>query len=586
MKNKEQKARRQWFANRPIKQKLMIVIVGVVGIFALLNAFTYTTLIRTQNSGELVERSHTVVSTGADAMDALSNMESSYRGYLITGDDKFLQAFTQTKDVYNQKLATLKEFTKGDVEQAKRLTEIESWAQAWQSNVTDRGFMLRKAANDGKVKLEIIARFEGSGIGQQHFEQIAKLLHETVTTEKELMDQRSRQTVKDNAKMRSLILWGTLAGFALAIPLLLVVANSIAKPMQEMSGIASALSLGDISREVTHQSRDEIGVLADSFRAMTVYIRTIAEACEALGRGDVTVEIQPRSEKDLIARNFTTAVSAIRTTVSEMAHSSSGLASAAEELSATSTEMTSNAEATASQSHAVSSAADQMTSSIKEISTNAHEAAKVAVAGVRIASEANDKVGKLNVSSQEIGQVVKVITTIAEQTHLLALNATIEAARAGEAGAGFAVVASEVKELARETAKATEDISRRIEAIQFDTKGAIDGITQISAIVAQISDIQNTIASAVEEQTATTNEITRNISGMASAAKSTTEGAEYTNKAAGGLARLATTLQGLVRQFEYERGSDGSAAGSQTQTAPEALVARHESYEFGSESIH
>ncbi|MFN8192797.1 MAG: methyl-accepting chemotaxis protein [Nocardioidaceae bacterium] len=130
---------------------------------------------------------------------------------------------------------------------------------------------------------------------------------------------------------------------------------------------------------------------------------------------------------------------------------------------------------------------------------------------------------ELGNSSAEIGNVIKVINSIAEQTNLLALNATIEAARAGEAGKGFAVVANEVKELAQETAKATEDIGHRISAIQSDTENAVTAITEISAIIAQINDTQTTIASAVEEQTATTNEP----------------------------AKLAANLQGLVNQFAY-----------------------------------
>ncbi len=123
----------------------------------------------------------------------------------------------------------------------------------------------------------------------------------------------------------------------------------------------------------------------------------------------------------------------------------------------------------------------------------------------------NDTVAKLGTSSAEIGNVVKVITSIAEQTNLLALNATIEAARAGEAGKGFAVVANEVKELAQETARATEDIARRVEAIQADTGGAVAAIGEISTIITSINDYQLTIASAVEEQTATTNEMARNV---------------------------------------------------------------------------
>ena len=174
-------------------------------------------------------------------------------------------------------------------------------------------------------------------------------------------------------------------------------------------------------------------------------------------------------------------------------------------------------------------------------------------------------VAKLGESSTEIGNVIKVITSIAEQTNLLALNATIEAARAGEAGKGFAVVANEVKELAKQTAKATEDISHKIEAIQGDTKGAVEAIAQIGKIINQINDIQNTIASAVEEQTATTGEISRNvaeaatgstqiaqsITGVAQAARSTTEGASNAKSAADELARIAHDMQKLVGQFKY-----------------------------------
>ena len=250
------------------------------------------------------------------------------------------------------------------------------------------------------------------------------------------------------------------------------------------------------------------------------------------------------------------------------------LALASEELSAVAKQMTSNSEQTTMQANLVAQASEQVTSNVssvaasaeelsatvREIARNAHDAARVATAAVHAAVETNKTVTQLGDSSMEIGKVIKVITSIAQQTNLLALNATIEAARAGEAGKGFAVVANEVKELAKQTARATEDISQKIETIQNETRGAVGAIQQIGKIIGQINDFQNTIASAVEEQAATTNEIARNASEAARgslqiseniatvsvAARNTSEGAANTLASAEELSSVAGELRGLI----------------------------------------
>lgn len=314
---------------------------------------------------------------------------------------------------------------------------------------------------------------------------------------------------------------------------------------------------------------------------ITEQVRSIAEVALAVAQGNLSKQIEAKNagEFKALTDNVNQMIANLQASVRQMAEVATAVASASEELTAVSEEMTENATQTAEQATAASASAEQvsqnavtvataveeMNASIREIAKNAAEGARVANEAVTTADSTNNTIAKLGQSSVEIGKVIKVITSIAQQTNLLALNATIEAARAGEAGRGFAVVATEVKELAKQTAKATEDISQRIEAIQTDTNGAVQAITQIVGIINQINDIQNTIASAVEEQTATTNEISRNVAEAAKGtsdiannigivaqnAQNTTMGASNTSDAASELSRMAVELQKIAFNFKY-----------------------------------
>jgi methyl-accepting chemotaxis protein len=351
----------------------------------------------------------------------------------------------------------------------------------------------------------------------------------------------------------ALVLWKVVGG----------VVRGISRVKDAIEGLAR----GDISREVPVTAEDEVGAMARAFNTARGGLIEVFEA--------ERVDWKEISEKQRAVLRLTDSLKSTLATVNENAQT---LSAASEELSATAQQMNTNSTETSAQAGVaaaaseqvsqniatVATSAEEMSASVKEIAKNASEAARIATQAVRVAEETNQTISKLGESSIEIGQVIKVITSIAQQTNLLALNATIEAARAGEAGKGFAVVANEVKELAKQTAAATEDISRKIETIQGDTQGAVQAISQISSVIAQINDISNTIASAVEEQTATTNEIarntseaargsteiTRNVTSVSLAAKSTSEGATNTLTAANELARLSAELKRVVESAQ------------------------------------
>ncbi len=319
-----------------------------------------------------------------------------------------------------------------------------------------------------------------------------------------------------------------------------LVATGIVRRLRIVSDVLDGMAGGDLSRTADVASTDELGRMAGQ---LNVAIGSVRETVRALA-----------GSADTVARS-----------AAEMSAVAQRIAASVAEVHTQATAVTDAAAQVSESVQTVASGTEQVGASISEIAQNTNQAAQVTADAVAAAETTNAMMARLGASSAEIGNVVRVITSIAEQTNLLALNATIEAARAGDAGKGFAVVASEVKDLAQGTAKATEDITRRVATIQSDVDGAVAAIDRIGEVIGRVNEFQSMIAAAVEEQRATTGEINRsvaeaatgsgeiatNIAGVAGVTTTTSEDAAKSLRTADELSTMADQLRGVVARFRY-----------------------------------
>ncbi|WP_284303900.1 methyl-accepting chemotaxis protein [Mobilicoccus caccae] len=524
-----------------VRTKILLVgAIGLLGALALagVNAWSLSAM---NAAADEIDAAYTVEKAALLVLADAERLNGHQNGFLLdiivngTGAGKSERAhYEEAATSIGQRLASFpplqRDLGRTSLEETRagyaRFSEIDGQIMALVERGDDAS--LRRA--------DELARGEATQVAAQMEEAIDRLIQSAETRVAAAMAAKSSTSSTATAVMILTVVLVT----ALLVAVSLLIARKILRAVRSVQASLEAMGRGDLRVPAQVESDDEVGRMAQAAEA------TRLSMAELLGQvGQVSTTVAAASE------HLSRTAAQVGSTSENATHQLVSVAASADDVSRN--------------VQTVAAGTEEMTASIREIAKSANDAAGVAAQAVSVADVTNRTVGKLGTSSAEIGQVVKSITSIAEQTNLLALNATIEAARAGEAGKGFAVVANEVKDLAQETAKATEDIGARVDAIQLDTEAAVAAIGEISAIIAQINDTQATIASAVEEQTATTNEMSRNVTDAASGstsiaanvasaaggARQATDGAQASAQAADELAGHAAELQRLLSRFSY-----------------------------------
>ncbi len=507
----------------------MLALMAIVGIVS----FTNTSALVTNS--EWVEHTHEVITETDAVLASLSDAEAGQRGFVITGVQAYLEPYTAARDEVAVHAAALRELTSDNAVQQARLDElaplIEEKFAEMQETIDVRSTQGFDAART------IVLTDAGKAV----MDEIRGLLGEIRTDEEALLVERAEEADATATATQAVVIIGTGITLLIVIALAVFLTRSITRPINALTTRLREIADGDgdLTQRVDESRKDEIGALAAVFNR---FVGNIAALVRQIGES---------------ATSSSAAAQELSVITAEMTRQSADAAQQAGTAAAAAEQVSSNVQT-------VAAASEQMGASIHEIARSASEASGAGRTAVTNTAEATATINRLGESSTAVGEVVALINSIAEQTNLLALNATIEAARAGEAGKGFAVVAGEVKELAQGTAQATGEITSRITQIQADVETAVAAISTTSEVIGQVNDHQNSIAGAVEEQSATTTAMSSNVSeaavgattiadnvrSIADNAQNTVESIDQVRTSAEELARTSEQLDELVGRFK------------------------------------